>query len=95
MTLKIDISPDLEKRLKQEAHRHGVAVETYVRQLLDRSLATQEKRSERIVDLLQSWIDAEDDAEQKETGDYLIHVLDEDRLSNRKLYPPELKGITW
>jgi hypothetical protein len=33
--------------------------------------------------------------EQQETGDYLIRVLDEDRLSERKLFPPELKGVTW
>ena len=30
-----------------------------------------------------------------ETGEYLIRVLDEDRLSDRKLFPAELKGITW
>ena len=34
-------------------------------------------------------------AEQQETGEYLIRILDEDRLSNRKLFPPELKGVTW
>ncbi|MEH1887225.1 MAG: hypothetical protein V7L19_28570, partial [Nostoc sp.] len=28
-------------------------------------------------------------------GEYLIHALDEDRLSDRKLFPVELKGITW
>jgi hypothetical protein len=33
--------------------------------------------------------------EQQETGEYLIRVLDEDRLSERKLFPPELKGVTW
>jgi hypothetical protein len=24
-----------------------------------------------------------------------VRVLDEDRLSDRKLFPPELKGQTW
>ena len=35
------------------------------------------------------------DEEQKETGDYLVRTLDEDRLSDRQLFPPELKGVTW
>ncbi len=46
------------------------------------------------VNLLQSWIDDEDESEQQETGQYLIHALDEDRLSDRKLFPLEMKGIT-
>lgn len=45
--------------------------------------------------LLQSWRNEQDAEEQKETGAYLQRVLDEDRLSDRKLFPPELRGITW
>ena len=42
------------------------------------------------------WLNDEDDtAEQQETGEYLIQALDEDRLSDRKLFPSELKGVTW
>lgn len=38
----------------------------------------------------------EDDAEeQRDTMEYLIRVLDEDRPSYRKLFPEELKGVTW
>jgi hypothetical protein len=48
-----------------------------------------------LVALLQSWIDGDNVAEQQETGEYLVRVLDEDRLSDRKLFPPELKGVTW
>jgi hypothetical protein len=42
--------------------------------------------------MLQSWIDDEDEEEQQETGQYLINALDEDRLFDRKLFPPELKA---
>jgi len=45
--------------------------------------------------LLQSWIEEGDSQEQKETGEYLIRALDEDRLSNRHLFPPELEGGSW
>ncbi len=48
-----------------------------------------------LVDLLQSWIEEGDAQKQKETGEYLIRVLDEDRLSNCGLFPLELKGVTW
>ncbi len=48
----------------------------------------------KAIALLQSWIDEEDDAEQRETGDYLIQALDADRLSDRQLFPPELEGVT-
>jgi putative addiction module CopG family antidote len=49
----------------------------------------------KAVKLLQSWIDDEDIEEQQETGQYLIRALDEDRLSDRKLFPVEMKGVTW
>lgn len=54
----------------------------------------QQTQSET-VSMLQSWIDDEDEAEQQETGHHLVQVLDEDRLSDRKLFPSEMKGQTW
>ena len=45
--------------------------------------------------LLQSWIVEGDAQEQKEAGEYLVRSLDEDRLSDRSLFPPELKGVSW
>jgi len=52
-------------------------------------------RQAAAVALLQSWIDKGDTDEQKDTGDFLIRHLDEDRLSERKHFPPELEGISW
>lgn len=52
-------------------------------------------RRAQVVALLQSWIDGKDAEDQRETGEYLVRVLDEDRLSSRKLFPPELAGKTW
>jgi len=62
--------------------------------LLDQHLPTKDTRGE-VVDLLRSWIEEGDAQEQKETGEYLIRTLDEDRLSDRNLFPRELKGVTW
>jgi hypothetical protein len=45
--------------------------------------------------LLQFWIDEGDVDEQTNTGQYLIRALDEDRPSERKLFPPDMEGVTW
>lgn len=94
MTLTLHLTQELEKRLTQEAKRQGLSIDEYTVQLLDKHLPPRGSR-EKLVTLLQSWIDEDDAGEQQETGEYLIRVLDEDRLSNRKLFPPELKDVTW
>lgn len=63
--------------------------------LLDRHVPG-DGQAAALASLLQGWIDGEDDeGEQRETGDYLVRTLDEDRLSGRQLFPAEHKGITW
>ena len=94
MTLNLDLPPELEQYLWQEAEQQGLSVEAMTLQLLTKSLQLRQKQAEA-VDLLQSWIDDEDVEEQQETGEYLVQVLDEDRLSGRKLFPLEMKGVTW
>ncbi len=49
-------------------------------------------KNEAAIRLLDSWGEPttpEDEAEQRETWDYLKRALDEDRLSYRKLFPQE------
>ena len=94
MTLMLQLPPELEQRLTQEAKRHGLSPDAYTLQLLDKSLPPEDRRTE-LVTLLQSWLDERDPEEQRETGTYLIRALDEDRLADRQLFPPDLKGVTW
>jgi hypothetical protein len=94
MTLVLNIPPDLEERLAEEARRAGISTADYAVRALERQIPTGD-RSAKLVALLQSWIDAPDADEQKETGDFLVRALDEDRPSERKLFPPELEGVTW
>ena len=94
MTLIVTLTPELEERLTQEAERQGISADAYALQLLNKHLPPKDYRAD-LSSLLQEWIDGDDVEEQKETGSYLVRVLDEDRLSDRKLFPPELKGITW
>ncbi len=89
MTISLALTPELEQRLKQAAEQQGLSADALAVRLLEQHLPPAERRAE-LVALLQSWIDGDDAAEQQETGEYLIRVLDEDRLSNRKRFPLEL-----
>jgi hypothetical protein len=94
MTLKIELTSELEKRLAREADRRGVPAETLTIALLEEHLPAPDRQTE-LVSLLEPWIEEGDPEEQRETGEYLLRSLDEDRLSDRKLFPPELQGVTW
>lgn len=94
MTLTLNLSPELEQYLVREANQQGLSVEAVALELLASSILSKQKQAEAI-DILQSWMDDEDIEDQQETGQYLIQVLDEDRWSDRKLFPSEMKGITW
>jgi hypothetical protein len=94
MTLTLPLSSELQRRLAEEAQRMGVNPAECALRLLDQHLPSADRRA-ALVKTLQVWIQDEDAEEQKETGDYLTRVLDEDRLSERKLFPPELEGKSW
>ncbi|MGL5075240.1 MAG: hypothetical protein ACRDBG_05290 [Waterburya sp.] len=94
MTITLNLPPELEQYLLQKANQQGLSIEMLTLQILADSILLKQKRTE-LVNLLQSWIDDEDIQEQQETGEYLINALDRDRLSDRKLFPPEMKGKTW
>ena len=53
--------------------------------------AARQTKREAAIQLLRSWRegDEEERKRQKETWEYLKRVLDEDRLSYRKFFPPE------
>jgi hypothetical protein len=94
MTLELNLPTELEQYLLQESQQQGLSVESVTLQLLTSSILLKRKQTET-VNLIQSWIDDPDTEEQQETGKYLIHALDEDRISDRRLFPVEMKGVTW
>jgi hypothetical protein len=88
MILSLTLPPDLGASLAKEAERRGVTPAQCALDLLTQQLPSEERRR-RLIALLSETVDDED-------GDFdLLKALDEDRLSDRKLYPPELKGKTW
>jgi hypothetical protein len=94
MTLTLNLPQDLEERLQHEAERQGLPATTLTLHLLDQHLPSKDFQG-KLAALLQSWIAEDDDQEHRETAEYLTRTLDEDRLSERRLFPPELKGRTW
>ncbi|MFN9672755.1 MAG: hypothetical protein ACK552_09300 [Microcystis sp.] len=94
MPLTLNLTSEIEQYLSQKAMEKGLSLEAYVLKLLKDTILEQEKQT-KLVNLLQSWIDEEDEQEQQETGEYLIEALDQDRLSERPLFPAHLKGVTW
>jgi hypothetical protein len=49
--------------------------------------AEKQKRYEDLREMFRRWDEEDDEEEQRETFEYLQKVLDEDRLSNRPLFP--------
>jgi hypothetical protein len=94
MTLTLTLTREIEQYLTQRAEEQGLSTEAYTLQLLIEHILLKQKQA-KSVNLLQSWMDEEDGEEQQETGEYLIQALDEDRLSDRQLFPIELKGVSW
>jgi hypothetical protein len=91
MTLTLELSPDLEKRLSREAAVLGVPVERYAIEVLEQNSLAATRR-EGLAGELQSWIDA---AAASSPNNAILHELDAERPSDRRLYPPELQGVTW
>ncbi len=94
MTVTLNMPPEMQERLAEEARRRGLSVAELALQILESQIRPKNRR-EAATAILEAWMKEEDAAEQVETGEYLVKALDEDRLSDRRLFPRELKGITW
>ncbi len=46
-----------------------------------------QQRNDDLLRLLQSWRQDEDEEEQRETWEFLKQALEQDRLSDRRLFP--------
>ena len=96
MPITLDLPAELEDRLRQEAARRGVPAETYALQVLAQHLPPAD-RAAALHELFAQW-EAEDQAitpEEEAEAEAFFKALDEDRPSYRKLFPDDLKGITW
>jgi hypothetical protein len=84
---------DAPENLSERSNRKQ-AIADYLKQKHPQQFLSSQQKQAELVNLIQSWIEEDDSEEQKETGEYLIQALAEDRLSDRKLFPLEMKGVT-
>lgn len=95
MTLTLNLPPELERRLATEAEQQGIPLDEYALRLLERPLSPIDRRK-ALLALLESWINERQAEEyEEEDSDEFLKALDENRDSYRRLFPPELKGVTW
>ncbi len=94
MTLPLTLPPELENRLHREAERQGLPPGAVILKLLDDHLPPAD-RPATLLALFAQW-QAEDELVADGDPDYdFFQALDAARTSHRKLFPPELKGISW
>ena len=93
--MTITLTPELEFKLKREAGCRGLPPEQYALEVLDEHLDNSlQERVEKVAEMFRQWNEEEVD-ESEALDDEFFRMLDEDRPSYRKLFPPELKGISW
>jgi hypothetical protein len=94
MTLKINISTELEARLKREASEKGVDEEEYARQLIEKNLATMPPiRDQATLDLFAKWkkegkaSTPEELALAEKEWEEFKKAMNENSMSGRPIYP--------
>lgn len=94
MSLIIDLAPEVEERLQQEATRRGVDAAEYARRLIVDGLpASLSDKQKFAITLLQSWIDEDNTDNPEEIKSAKVELktfkqaMNENRLGERSLYP--------
>jgi len=92
MTSDLALPPELEDRLRREAERLGLPPDSETLKLLLQRMPPEERRAAALV-MLRRWA-AEDEAmteEEAASNVAVLRAVDEDRLSDRKLFADILK----
>lgn len=82
MDITITLDPDTERFVRDEAEKRGVAPEAIIAQAMER-----ERKAARARELLRSWDEAGDEAEQRETFEAIANGRNEERQGYRQHYP--------
>jgi hypothetical protein len=96
-TLASEIVPPLETLVQEiqqtppDQWAHLLAILRIFRQSVGSASSSESSTpppiNQAAIDLLRSWREEGDEEEQRETWEFLKQALDEDRLSNRPLFP--------
>ncbi|MGD9856101.1 MAG: hypothetical protein AB7U20_14245 [Planctomycetaceae bacterium] len=94
MPVIVQLPTDLESRVRTAAEQAGMAPEDYTIRVLDSHVRDESRRAQAIK-LLDEWLAADRQDDGDVPYEQVFRWLDEDRTSPRKLFPPEMKGISW
>ena len=94
MTLQLTLPAPLEERLRQEAERQGLSADAVTLRLLEEHLPRPGHVSE-LTAMFKQWEEEEQTAQDDDPNYDFFAALDAARTSNRKLFPAELKGVSW
>jgi hypothetical protein len=94
MTLQLALPPELETRLRREAERQGLSPDMVTLKHLDEYLPAPD-RSATLAALFGQWQAEDESNPDGGQEDEFFQALDAARTSSRKLFPPELKGLSW
>lgn len=96
MTLHLQLPPQLHERLRQESERRGEAAEALALRILDEHLPPPvDARRAAALAMLQQWMEEDAQMQDSEEADEFFRGLDAARTSDRPLFPPDMKGISW
>jgi hypothetical protein len=86
MAMMIDLAPELESRLQEEAARRGLGVSEYTSRLIEQSLPAQEGTSKSLWYALtpEEWI--REATEWAQSHDTSIPLLSEEAVSRESFY---------
>jgi hypothetical protein len=93
---KVSISPELEKRLRHEAERRGVSLDTMTLDLLYQHLPHDgDGRRAAAIAMLKDWADEDSELSDETAAENatLLRALDEHRASYRKLFENVVKDV--
>jgi len=94
MTVQLTLPPELEERLKLEAARRGISADACAIQTLDQHLPRPlDERRAAAIAMLQRWAQDVENLSEREMAENaaVLRAIDEDRLSDRKLFTDILK----
>jgi hypothetical protein len=94
MSLQIELEPEVQERLQQEAARRGLEAADYARRLIQEGLpAPLDNRRKAVIELLDSWLkeDATDDPAQIQAAEKELEAfkraMNENRAGERPVFP--------
>ena len=88
MTVSLTLTPEAEARVQQEAAKRSLPIEEYVAAIVMAAIPSSDEadRRTRALGAIGAVSEMGSEEEQRETFEYLAQAIDEDRMSNRKLF---------